>query len=1018
MSLISEKIAALPPAHRELFERLLALQESRNPVAGPIAIIGMGCRFPGGANDPRSFWELLAGGRDAVGEVPRDRWDREAWYSREPDAAGKMASREGGFLEQVDQFDAEFFGVSPREAASIDPQHRLLLETCWEALEDAGIAPQRLHGSPTGVFVGLGTLDYYRAAFSEPKRLGPYCATGTFASAGAGRISYTLGLEGPSLAIDTACSSSLVAVHLACQSLRLRECDVALAGGVSLMIGPELSVSLSKANMLASDGRCKTFDAAADGYGRGEGCGIVVLKPLADAQRDGDPIWAVIPGSAVNQDGRSNGLTAPNGLAQEALLRAALKTAGIAPADVSYVEAHGTGTALGDPIEVGALCKVLGEKRPLDRPLILGSVKTNIGHLEMAAGIAGLIKTALCLAHRQIVPNLHFKKLNPGIAAVTERVPLRIPTQVEPWQPADGRHVAAVSSFGFGGTNAHVLVTAGPETARSQRRPGHSLHVLCISAKKETALRELAGKFARAVHKHPDSIAELCAMANSGRDHFGCRWAVVGSSAQEIGAKLAHLAGAASAGSNGQKPVAGDVTPRLVFSFSGSGLGPIVTRGLGREFPVFRETVERCLESLSGGDRGVCPPSALPEISRALSFDGAGHCPALASRPQDAAVSQELVRFIEQVALASLWKSWGIAADLILAHEAGIAAALHLAGAVSLEDGFRIAAVCARLRNLGSPLNGDAAAVDSADELKTIAFQPIPGNHLVSTAIGRAVTPDDLIDPEFWSALGQRSALVDETFRAVKPADATIFLEIGANAGFFSEGERVLGCGGSRSGCWWLSPFDSRSPDHAQIFETLAHLYVDQAPIDWPSFYREFPRAHLSLPTYPFQRQRYWLEGEKSQKAPAARPPGSNGHRDPPAGSKPQSGVAVRGNGSNGPSHGAAGEFAAPNRSGATSNANGSASGSHLRSVIEACLIRVLELPEGKRIGPDQDLQDLGMDSITALEMLFAVEKSLGRPIRMPGIAKSRTINQFIGLIESCPPHELVERPQPGLHPA
>jgi polyketide synthase 12/polyene macrolide polyketide synthase/epothilone polyketide synthase D len=435
----------------------------------------------------------------------------------------------------------------------------------------------------------LCTLDYYRRAFSEAARIGPYCATGTFAGAGAGRISYTLGLEGPSLAIDTACSSSLVAVHLACQSLRLRECNLALAGGVNLMLDPELGVSLSKARMLASDGRCKAFDAAADGFGRGEGCGVVVLKPLADAQRGGDVIWGVIAGSAVNQDGRSNGLTAPNGRAQEALLRSALRSAAISPADVGYVEAHGTGTSLGDPVEVGALAAVLGEGRGSDRPLVVGSVKSNIGHLEVAAGVAGLIKAVLCVRRRQLVPNLHFRKLNPRIAEVADGLSIEIPTRVAPWRPAGERCVAGVSSFGFGGTNAHVLVTSPPPVLRPAPAVGRSDQVLCLSAKTDAALRELAGRFSEYLSQTEERLEDICFTANTGRAHFQCRLAIVGSSAREIGEKLARLRAAPSRrirpADNPSRAVAG-----LAFL---SPVAPVPRSGLGSADPELEEGAPR-----------------------------------------------------------------------------------------------------------------------------------------------------------------------------------------------------------------------------------------------------------------------------------------------------------------------------------------------------------------------------------------------------------------------------------------
>src|SRR5215208_230485 len=365
----------------------------------PLAIIGMGIRFPGGGNDASSFWQLLLDGTDAISEVPPERWNVNQFYDPDPDATGKMYTRWGGFLKQVDQFDPQFFGISPREAVSMDPQQRLLLETTWEALENAGQASSKLSGSRTGVFVGMVGSDYANLKMISGgiNDVDAYFGTGISRSIAAGRIAYTLGLHGPAVAVDTACSSSIVAAHQACQSLRLKECDMAIAGGVNLILEPSGSISTSRARMMSFNGRCKTFDATADGYVRSEGCAMIVLKRLSDAQADGDNILAVIMGTAVNQDGRSNGLTAPNAKAQEAVIRAALEDARLNPADVSYVETHGTGTSLGDPIEVRALGAVFSDGHTADSPLMIGSVKTNVGHLEAAAGIVGLVKVVLSL---------------------------------------------------------------------------------------------------------------------------------------------------------------------------------------------------------------------------------------------------------------------------------------------------------------------------------------------------------------------------------------------------------------------------------------------------------------------------------------------------------------------------------------------------------------------------------------------------------------------------------------------
>ena len=424
-----------------------------------IAVIGIGCRFPAAAG-PAAFWQLLSGCVDAVTDVPSDRWDVDAVFDPVPATPGKMCTRRGGFLDQITDFDPAFFGISGREAERMDPQQRLLLEVAWEALEHAGLPPDSLTDSVTGVFVGISNCDYARLAYRGLESLNAYSATGTSLAVAANRISYVLNLRGPSLAVDTACSSALVAAHLACQSLRSGESELALVGGVNLVLTPEGTVTFSQARVIAPDGRCKSFDAAADGYVRGEGCGVVVLQRLADAQRQQRRILAVIHGSAVNQDGLTNGLTAPNGPSQREVIGAAVRDAGVKPSDIEFVEAHGTGTPLGDTIEVRALKEALMEGRRADQLLRLGSVKPNIGHLEAASGIASLIKTVLSLVHGSIPPVLHFQKLNPYIDL--KGVPCEIPVRLTDWIAPPGKRLAGVNSFGFGGTNCHIIVGDAP----------------------------------------------------------------------------------------------------------------------------------------------------------------------------------------------------------------------------------------------------------------------------------------------------------------------------------------------------------------------------------------------------------------------------------------------------------------------------------------------------------------------------------------------------------------------------
>ena len=518
-------------------------------VAEPIAIVGVGCRFPGGVSSPGDFWELLRGGVDAIRELPVDRWDIEDYYHPTPGTPGKTYTRRGGYLDRIDAFDPAFFGISPREAASMDPQHRLFLEVCWEALEHAGIPPTSLAGTRSAVFAGIGQDDYAqrRLRSGAVTEIDHYDGTGNLLCFAPGRLSYFLGLRGPNMAIDTACSSSLVAVQLAVQSLRNRDCDLALAGAVHLAIAPDVTLFLSQARVLSPDGRCKTFDAHADGFGRGEGSGTVVLKRLSDAVANGDRVLALIRGAAVNHDGRSSGLTVPSETAQTEVIQQALKNGGVEPAQVSYVEAHGTGTSLGDPIEVNALVGALCADRPAHAPLLIGSVKTNVGHLEAAAGMAGLIKVVLAMQHDELPAHLHFVQPSPHIA--WDQIPVEVSATRRRWRREGASRIAGISSFGFSGTNAHVLIEDAPEPA-PRPSPGRGLHVLPLSARSDAALRRLAERYHRHLTDHPDqNVSDLCGTASVGRSHFRHRLAVVAPDAIGILQRLAaFLAGTPAAG--------------------------------------------------------------------------------------------------------------------------------------------------------------------------------------------------------------------------------------------------------------------------------------------------------------------------------------------------------------------------------------------------------------------------------------------------------------------------------------
>ncbi|MGF7179798.1 beta-ketoacyl synthase N-terminal-like domain-containing protein [Tunturiibacter psychrotolerans] len=688
-----DQLSTVKRALVELRQLRAKLKEAERVRDEPIAIIGMGCRFPGGANNPESLWRMLCNATDCIREVPRDRWDINEFFDSNPDAPGKMSTRWAGFLDDVAQFDADFFGISPREAASLDPQQRLFLEVCWEALEHGGQSPEKLQGSSTGVFLGIASNDYaqLQMQFGDPAQIDAYFATGTCHSVAAGRVAYTLGLQGPALAIDTACSSSLVAVHLACQSLRLGECRMALTGGVNVILAPELLINFSKSHMMAADGRCKTFDASADGFVRAEGCGVVVLKRLVDAAADGDNILAVIRGTAVNQDGRSSGLTVPNGSAQQEVIRDALRNASVVPSEVGYVETHGTGTSLGDPIEVHALNAVYGEGRSTEYPLALGSIKTNFGHLETAAGIAGLLKTVLILLHGEIPPNLHFKNPNPHIA--WNDMAVSIPTVRMPWPANSGRRIAAVSSFGFSGTNSHLVVESvegvptllQADDADDPRAKDNALplkkrthDVLTLSAKTSGALQESIVRYAAHLGEHPElSFADVCHTANSGRSHFEHRFSVVAASSEQLRERLAACA-------EGQDPVGvfqahADLTrrPEVVFLFTGQG-GQYLN--MGRSFyesePVFREVVDRCDELLK------------PHLARSLR--SVLYPPPSETTPLDETEYTHVAMFAIQYGLAQLWRSWGVEPGMVMGHSVGEIVAATVAGMISMEDGLMI----------------------------------------------------------------------------------------------------------------------------------------------------------------------------------------------------------------------------------------------------------------------------------------------------------------------------------------
>jgi epothilone polyketide synthase D len=889
-------------ALRKLRERVdeLELESDR-----PIAVVGVGCRFPGGANDPEAFWRMLHEGRDGISEVPGDRWDLGKYFDPDPDAPGKTYSRWGGFLRGVDvhAFDPAFFGITAREAEWMDPQQRLVLECAWEALEYGGIAPRSLSGTSAGVFLGVSTTDFQQVA--PLSALTAYSNSGAALSVIAGRLSYTLGLRGPSFVVDTACSSSLVALHQACLSLRKGESSLALAGGVSVLLMPSATVGFSKAGMLSPDGRCKTFDASANGYARGEGCGIIVLKRLDDARRDGDRVLAIIRGSTVNQDGASGGLTVPSGPAQEAAIRRVLENAKVSPADVGYVEAHGTGTSLGDPIEVRALGAVLGKGRSPERPLVIGSVKTNIGHLEPAAGAAGIIKVVLALGHGEIPPHLHFKKVNPLINLA--EIPAIIPTSPMPWPRNPERpRLAGVSGFAFQGTNAHVLIEEAPSEEQSAATvPPTQPLILTLSAREPGALRELAGRYAGALSD--SGIANECFTANSGRSHFEHRLAALGSDAEEIRRKLRDFAeGRDDAVLASREAIKG--APEIGFLFTGQGSQYL---GMGLELyqtePVFRRALERCAEVLKD-------ELSIPEIFSSPSLD-------------ETRLTQPAL-FALEYALAELWKSWGIRPAAVIGHSVGEYVAAVTAGVMSVEDGARLIACRARLMSalpaggamgsIGAPeervraaIAGRAgevsiAAVNAPEsvvisgvgsavrevlarfEAEGLRVKPLVVSHafhsplmdpmlnelekfaagisfsspeipLVSNVTGRAL---ESCDARYWRDHVREPVRFAEGMRSLASLGVKTFVEIGPHPVLVALGQQCV-----EGGSWHPSLHREQSP-RARMLQSLGELYVRGAEVDWAGRDRGRGFRKVALPTYPFQRRRHWVQGA----GPAALP--------------------------------------------------------------------------------------------------------------------------------------------------
>ena len=888
----------------------------------PIAIIGIGCRFPG-AYGPEAFWELLRDGIDAITPLPQHRLELALPFYSNPENIQKRNIPWGGFLEKIDQFDPSFFGISPREAIYMDPQQRLLLETTWEALEHAGQIPEDLAGSPTGVFIGISSDDY-------SDLLGPYSqnemsqasdalyrTTGTNHAIAANRISYVFDFRGPSVALDSACSSSLVATHLACQSLWSGETTLALAGGIELLLSHQVTETLAHAGFLAADHHCKTFDTQADGYVRGEGIGIVVLKSLAKALSDGDPILAVIRGTAVNQDGRSNGLTAPNPAAQVALLRNAYNQSGVSPGNMQYIEAHGTGTKLGDPIEIKALSSVLSKDRPIDQPCKVGSVKTNIGHLESAAGIAGLIKVALSLKFKQIPPSLHFQEPNPYIRF--DQLPLRVQETLEPWPKSIYPALAAVSSFGFGGTNAHAILEEAPARLSSgETRPWQ---LLILSGKSQKALDAITYQLAHHLTKIRDQpLADVAYSLALGRKAFEWRRILVCRAVEDV---------ITAVQKSGEPPTLPSLRVSkkspVIFMFTGQGAQYVnMGRDLYQHEPLFKETVDRCSDQLAPHleldmRHILYPQEAQKEDMTKLIHQTQFTQPAL---------------FVIEYALARLLMSWGVHPQAMIGHSIGEFVAACLANVISLEDALGLVAMRGRLMQQmpnGAmlairlteaeilPLLGETlslAAVNAPTqctvsgtnaEIETlqqklieegVGCQRLQTSHafhssmmdpilhsitdyvaeiqlktpmipFISNVTGDWVTKNEICTPQYWANQLRHTVRYSQGLAKLCQEPQTIFLEIGPGQTLAELARQHSEIGPQSAVFSSIRHPREHKSDVAFLLQTVGELWMSGGSVDWKAFYCHENRQRVSLPSSPFDRQRYWMETGQSNERDA-----------------------------------------------------------------------------------------------------------------------------------------------------